>query len=322
MGWAAAFGVSQWDAGEYNQSDNSQDDLEIITTENGFGYRADDHGSDIGDATPLDVDLTYMAEGAIERSDDVDYFAFTLERARPLALAVNPHALGGNLDILASIHDDEGAVLHTSDPPDQAYAWFDVALPAGDYFLSIDGVGVGTPEGDNPSGYTDYGSLGGYTVDQEVSVLSRPEVWTDRPGYLPGEDIIVYFDSAAGGLLDWVSLGYDGNNAAAYWDYVYTDGAISGSVTFEGGLWSGGLYEARLAFDDSYVLEANFDIIVSADDSDGDGRDDVEELELGTDPLDADTDGDGVGDGEEVDAGTDPLDAGGGGFPGGGFPGG
>jgi hypothetical protein len=42
-------------------------------------------------------------------------------------------------------------------------------------------------------------------------------------------------------------------------------------------------------------------------DSDGDGLDDGEEVDLGTDPLDEDTDGDGLTDGEEVDYGLDPT---------------
>jgi cysteine-rich repeat protein len=45
------------------------------------------------------------------------------------------------------------------------------------------------------------------------------------------------------------------------------------------------------------------------DDPDGDGLDNHEEGEEGTDPQDPDTDNDGLDDGEEVDLGTDPLDA-------------
>jgi hypothetical protein len=43
-------------------------------------------------------------------------------------------------------------------------------------------------------------------------------------------------------------------------------------------------------------------------DTDGDGIGDGEELEEGTDPLDADSDGDGVDDGDEKDSCTDPSD--------------
>ncbi|WP_372794426.1 lectin-like protein [Pontiella sp.] len=51
------------------------------------------------------------------------------------------------------------------------------------------------------------------------------------------------------------------------------------------------------------------DRLDSGMDSDGDGLTDAEELELGSDILDADTDGDGLDDGDELDVGTDLLDA-------------
>ncbi len=55
----------------------------------------------------------------------------------------------------------------------------------------------------------------------------------------------------------------------------------------------------------SAVEEAN---ITTPTDTDSDGLYDMEELQLGTDPFDADTDGDGLSDGSEVDTyGTDPL---------------
>ena len=43
-------------------------------------------------------------------------------------------------------------------------------------------------------------------------------------------------------------------------------------------------------------------------DSDGDGLNDGQEVSAGTDPLVPDTDGDGLNDGQEVSAGTDPFD--------------
>ena len=36
--------MTTWDEGDYFQSNNQQNDWQIITTQNGFGYRADDHG--------------------------------------------------------------------------------------------------------------------------------------------------------------------------------------------------------------------------------------------------------------------------------------
>lgn len=41
-------------------------------------------------------------------------------------------------------------------------------MPAGTYFLEIDGVGAGNPLVSPPTGYTDYGSLGRYTISGTV----------------------------------------------------------------------------------------------------------------------------------------------------------
>ena len=43
----------QWSKGEYLSANNQEDDLAIITTQNGFGYRADDHASNQLSATKI-----------------------------------------------------------------------------------------------------------------------------------------------------------------------------------------------------------------------------------------------------------------------------
>lgn len=69
-----------------------------------------------------------------------------------------------NLDVLAQIHDASGAALYSSDPIDSISASFDINLPAGTYYLSIDGIGWGTPMANPPVGYSDYGVLGYYSL--------------------------------------------------------------------------------------------------------------------------------------------------------------
>ena len=306
MGWAAAYGVSQWDVGEYNGTDNGEDDVAVITGDNGFWFRPDDHGSDTGSATRIDLAQDRRAEGVLEQPTDVDVFRFTLDTETRVELAINPHELGGNVDVSARILASDGSELYTSNPPDQTHASFEVDLMPGDYFLTVDGVGYGTPTGDHPTGSTDYGSIGTYTIDRVVPERADPQVWTDRVGYLPGEDVVVSYRNASGLPLDWVSVAPDGNNPYRYDDYDYTDGLVEGTVTFAG--LPEGLYEARLAFDDAYVIEANQDFVVTAADTDGDGLYDVHEWDAGTDAEDPDTDDDGLTDGSEVhDHGTDPL---------------
>jgi serralysin len=169
MGWTKMtepYGVSQWSKGEYDGANNSEDDLDIITTRNGFGYQPDDHGSTLATATALSPGV--VAEGIIERTTDLDYFSFAMPSSGDVQIAVDPDNLAPNLDILAKLHAADGTVLYTSNPPATLNAEFDVSLPAGDYYLSIDGTGFGDPATD---GYSDYGSLGYYSVE----LLSIPE---------------------------------------------------------------------------------------------------------------------------------------------------
>jgi len=179
MGWTN-YGPSTWDRGEYNGADNQEDDLEIITNDavgnpNGFGYRMDDHGSNTVTATPITDGV--LAEGIIERNDDLDFFSFTMATAGMVTFDINPNSVdptyaygagtptgtvGANLDILAEIHDASGTVLHSSNPVETLDAGFvDLYLDAGDYYLSIDGTGKGLAAS---NGYSDYASLGYYSI--------------------------------------------------------------------------------------------------------------------------------------------------------------
>ena len=161
MGWTN-YGLSQWSRGEYSGANNKQNDLKIITENNGFGFRPDDHGSTIETATAIDVETSTGVTGIISESLDVDFFAVTLPRSGTLQLALQPDNLAPNLDIEAQLLTADGSVLETSNPPTELTAGFDVALQAGEYFLSVDGVGYDDP---NSDGYTDYASLGFYRID-------------------------------------------------------------------------------------------------------------------------------------------------------------
>jgi hypothetical protein len=166
-GWAPIMGVGyyrslvQWSKGEYANADNKQDDLQIITSNNGFGYRADDYGNTIGTAyAPAGIGPTAQVfPGVIERSTDVDVFSFsTLD---VVTASISPAAISPNLDVLAEIWDSSGSVLFTSNPVDALDASFSLTVSPGSYFLAVRGTGKGDPLA---TGYTSYASLGQYTV--------------------------------------------------------------------------------------------------------------------------------------------------------------
>jgi subtilisin-like proprotein convertase family protein len=216
-GWAPIMGVgydqelTQWSKGEYPNAVTMwpakdppeprldlQDDLKDISAK--LPYRMDDHGNDKASATELDFTGTsFFGEGNIEKNTDLDFFAFTIG-VEEVVFDIKPFHIGPNLDILATLYDSAGNVLATSNPRDALDAGFTIntlgstlQLTPGVYYISIDGTGkVFTTD----PGYTDYGSLGYFSisgtrkslldiligVDFDVPGGSKPANWTQYTG--------------------------------------------------------------------------------------------------------------------------------------------
>ncbi|MCM0593060.1 MAG: Calx-beta domain-containing protein [Gloeotrichia echinulata DEX184] len=174
-GWAPIMGVgysqnlSQWSKGQYSSANNTEDDLQIITTQNGFGYRVDDTGNTIATAKSLTLSGTsWSGSGIIERNTDIDFYSFSTG-AGALNLTVNPFSRGPNLDILAQLYNSAGTLIASSNPTDLLSASITTNVVAGTYYLAIDGVGKGDPLS---TGYTDYGSLGQYFINGKIDALT------------------------------------------------------------------------------------------------------------------------------------------------------
>ncbi len=164
----APFGpsLSQWSKGEYASASNSEDDLNIITTRNGFGYRVDDAANNIGAATNINKlpavgnRVGVDQKGLIEQRTDADFFRLNVGTGL-VSLNINGAEVGSNLDILAEVYDSSGNLVATSNPTDLISATVSFTATIGAYYIKIDGVGMGDPLG---IGYTDYGSLGQYRI--------------------------------------------------------------------------------------------------------------------------------------------------------------
>jgi hypothetical protein len=244
--WAPIMGVgyytnvTQWDAGEYFGSNNAgsdanygkgPDDLAIITSYNGFGYRGDDHGDSNAGASVLTQSGTSVSgTGIIERSDDVDVLAFTTGSGQ-VTLSVLPFTPGANLDIQARLFDAAGNQVASSNPSAALSANFALTLTAGQYFLHVEGTGVGNPAGNPPSGYSNYGSLGQYSIQGtvvETSVL--PQLAINDVTVNEADGSATFTVSISGSFSEPVSVDFatvDGS-ASAGSDFV----AAGGSLTF------------------------------------------------------------------------------------------
>ena len=174
MGWGDD-SLNIWSIGDYNGSTNTQDDLAVITAVTGVNYRADDHGSNTGSATAIDLPVTMglVAEGLIERNDDLDFFSFTTSGG-DVSISINEDIIIGatNLDVEAKLYNAGGSVIATSNPVDRLWATFNETLAAGTYYVSVDGTGMGDPSTDPPSGYSDYGILGYYSIKAQGAVAA------------------------------------------------------------------------------------------------------------------------------------------------------
>lgn len=165
--WAPIMGnsyyksVTQWSKGEYLNANNHEDDLAVMQN---YGIRVypDDHGNTQAAATLLSGTDSVSATGFIERSTDVDVFRFSTG-AGSITISINPAARGPNLDILAQLFDDAGSLVAVSNPPELP-AVVTATVPAGTYYLYIDGTGTGDPT----TGCSDYGSLGQYVISGTI----------------------------------------------------------------------------------------------------------------------------------------------------------
>lgn len=176
MGTSHFRSVTQWDNGEFfNATSNGPsanfgrgpDDLAVITTYNGFGYRPDTVGDTLVDATPLTVSgSSVSAAGIIEKREDIDVYSF-ITGAGPVSINVNP-AMGANLDIKADLYNSAGNLVMTANNLAALNATLDLTLPEDIYYLKVDGVGVGNPLINPPTGYTDYGSIGQYRITGSI----------------------------------------------------------------------------------------------------------------------------------------------------------
>ena len=156
--------VTTWSKGEYNDANNTEDDLLIITSQNGFGYRIDDHGNNFNSASGLlfsEVDslnvnkLNILTPGLIETTNDLDYFTFEtsggilnldISNAATVYIPGNSNSYerrylnpkGPNLDISVSLYNSERNIVATSSQESLLSASFNnIQLNRGTYFLKV-----------------------------------------------------------------------------------------------------------------------------------------------------------------------------------------
>ena len=172
--WAPIMGAAfipfaQWSQGDYPFANNTEDDLNIIATHNGFSYRTDDHGDHDKAASALVTEGKGVVSpasnaGNISTSTDIDVFSFETTGGL-VSLRVRPTAEYSNLNPLLVLRSEGGKVIRVQDVG-QPYVTIEEELRSGKYFLSVEG-------GTSVYGaYSKYGSLGEYTISGYIPVTS------------------------------------------------------------------------------------------------------------------------------------------------------
>lgn len=215
MGASYNRSVTHWSRGEYlNATNNTSsanygngpDDLAVIaslTNGNGFGLRPDDHGDTTATATEL-VGTSSLVGGLITTTQDVDVFRFSTG-AGAIGVQIDPAAPGTNVDVRARLLDAGGGLVAEANSATSLSATLGLVVPAGTYYLTVDGTGTGSPLATPPTGYTEYGSVGRYflsatTVPVPAGAIAGT-VRDDLTGAPVGGAWVLAIDRTTGALV-------------------------------------------------------------------------------------------------------------------------
>ncbi len=242
-GWAPIMGVGyskelvQFSKGEYLNANNKEDDFLVMQT-NGVLFAADDFGSTLANARALSGTAngaanSYAVNGVVETPSDVDVFVFAAG-AGTVTVNATPFERSPNLDILIQLIDASGAVVAEANPAALLSGAISVSVPAGTYYLSVQGTGAGDPLG---TGYAAYGSIGRYSVSVSAPAASAalPTAVIATSATTGAAPLTVSFSGAgSGGTVDSYEWNFGDGSApvmGASTSHTYTAaGAYSASL--------------------------------------------------------------------------------------------
>lgn len=170
-GWAPIMGVGyyknmpQWSKGEYARANNKEDAYAVMLKQ-GLPLRVATNSAVLSVAPMMTSTVAngynnISASGIIRAPGDANAFRFAAD-AGPVSITASPYMLGGALHASLQLIDGKGTVLATSTNELTRTATIKMTLPAaGNYYLKVSGRGAGDPL---KTGYTNYGSIGQYTI--------------------------------------------------------------------------------------------------------------------------------------------------------------
>ena len=209
----------------------------------------------------LATSTTLAAAGLIGSSSDVDVYRFA---AGPGAAAIDVKSasVGPDLDILAELRDSAGNLIASSNPADSLSAHLGQTLASGTYYLTVRGTGKGSPL--DVGGYSNYASIGRYTVSGTVAAVTpaAEPVFSPAGGTFTGSVDVAMTCATAGATIRYTTDGTTPTSASPTYAGVplhLTSTARLQAVAFEPG-WS----PSALHAETYTIVPGPFQIAVSA----------------------------------------------------------
>jgi hypothetical protein len=151
-----------WYYGQSVSAFSFQNDVDVISSlNNGFGYRADDHGNSVNAATAMTrVGNSLFASGIIEKIADVDFFSFTVGEESTALFSVTGAEYGAMLDPSLALYTLDGKLLDLVATTSLTETLSATLLP-GTYDLAV--LSAGAP-----------GDIGQFTLTGAVAAIPEP----------------------------------------------------------------------------------------------------------------------------------------------------
>lgn len=253
IGWAPIMGVGYYqNLTLWNNGPNSfgctnyQSDLSIITTNNGFGYRNDDHGNTFLSATNVSYNGNiFTVNGIVERNTDQDIIKFVQPVAGEFRLDAVPYNVGtgnsgSNLDLQVSIFNENYVQVATYNPGTLLSSVVDTLLDAGTYYLRVEGRGnVYAPN---------YASLGSYALTGTFTAANPlPLRRLELTGQVYGDDHMLNWliDADEQVVEQVIEISTDGRNFSP----LTTPGTADRAYTYAPSFTGAAQYRMHVWFD-------------------------------------------------------------------------
>lgn len=179
IGWAPIMGVGYyknftlWNSGPNPYGcTNIQNDLTVLTTSNGFGFRTDDHSANFAQSTDAQfINNQFTVNGVVSQNTDQDMINFNQPATGRFVLNAVPYNVGtgnegSNLDLQITLYNGNRDQLNVYNPGTLLSSIIDTTLSAGTYYIKAEGKGnVYAPN---------YASLGSYALQGNFFTSTLP----------------------------------------------------------------------------------------------------------------------------------------------------